>query len=415
MSEAFHTILSIPDDDETRNFLRDLFQKAQIVVEEAGSEAELLRRVETPSDLVILGSRWLDPSASELCRRLRLSPQTRQTAIVCLVETPGSADLSDLADHTVALPVDPPKVIHLLAQSLKPRSQPGFPGSWRRLFDQIGDGIGLLDGSGSILLGNRELWEVLEVPEPATCPVKMEDWAAGWPPAGHSWPVFRAIRLRRTQVQEWNRGDRWFRITIDPLLPEAGAEVGELLLMIADITESRNLRSRIAEAEAARQASEMRISTLERDARMLLKFSESSADPTVSRGADGPLRQRDSSCFCEMVEAYDRLLDLMLDQRHHQVEHQQEISQRLKGMADRLGLHQAGPRDVVEIHGTALRRAAQEQNAGRSRMYFEEGRLLVLELMGHVLSYYRTRTTSVTENADRASAPLHPGDVRKAN
>ena len=44
MSEAFYTLLSIPDDDETPTFLRHLFRKAQVAVEDASSEAELLEK-----------------------------------------------------------------------------------------------------------------------------------------------------------------------------------------------------------------------------------------------------------------------------------------------------------------------------------------------------------------------------------
>jgi hypothetical protein len=224
----------------------------------------------------------------------------------------------------------------------------------------------------------------------------------------------RAARLRRPQVVEWRRGERWYRGTIDPIR-DAGGLVRELLMAVGDVTADRDLRAKIAESEAARLASEARISALERDARMLLKFAEPTEPPRPPAQVEsGPLKVRDSGLFCDLIAEYDALLALMIDQRNYQAEHQAEISRRLREIAERMGRQGAGPRDVVEVHGTTLRRAAQEQNAGRSRLSFEEGRLLVLELMGHLLSYYRVRQAGA-EDAHARLRAIGPGDARKAN
>ncbi|HEU5118022.1 MAG TPA: hypothetical protein VFT74_15465 [Isosphaeraceae bacterium] len=410
MSEAFHILLSIPDDDETRTFLRDLFQKAQADVEDAPSEVELLEKVRSQPDLIVLGSRWVRPSAPELSLRLKSLEETRHSTVACLTEGAEPEGSIRSENETLSLPVDPAKVLRLLTRIVaNSRTDDHQRVTWSRLFDQIDDGIGLMDGSGTLLLGNRALWEKLGVAESRDLRKTIEEVSGGWPPAGQTWPVSRALRLRRRQVLEWSRGDRWFRISLDPLPSETQGDQ-ELLLLIVDVTEDRNLRSQIAESEAARLASETRIQALERDARLLLKFSEPDRTPTP----DGPLRTRDSALFCDAVAEYETLLEWMVDQRNYQVEHQQEISRSLRHLSERLGRAQAGPRDVIEIHGTSLRRSAQEQNASRSRLYFEEGRLLVLELMGHVLSYYRGRQ-SKSEDTPGASGSLRAGEARKAN
>jgi hypothetical protein len=47
------------------------------------------------------------------------------------------------------------------------------------------------------------------------------------------------------------------------------------------------------------------------------------------------------------------------------------------------------PRDVVEIHLAAMRARAEEAPPQKTQAYVEEGRVLVLELMGHLANFYR--------------------------
>ena len=57
----------------------------------------------------------------------------------------------------------------------------------------------------------------------------------------------------------------------------------------------------------------------------------------------------------------------------------------------------AGPRDVVELHTTALKRRLSSAGVEQAEAYTEEGRLLVLELMGNLVSYYRVYTLGLSE------------------
>lgn len=82
-------------------------------------------------------------------------------------------------------------------------------------------------------------------------------------------------------------------------------------------------------------------------------------------------------------------MDQAVQERTYKIKH--DIPASLRAIADRLGQSNAGPRDVVEMHAAALRNrlAALPQ---QSRAYAEEGRLLALELMGHLVSFYRNRS-----------------------
>lgn len=101
----------------------------------------------------------------------------------------------------------------------------------------------------------------------------------------------------------------------------------------------------------------------------------------------GSLREGLPDTFNELVRRYEELMDLALERRAYKVEH--DVSESLRAVVDQLGFLKAGPRDVVEIHATALKRQTRKATQAKAQAYAEEGRLMVLELMGYLASYYR--------------------------
>jgi hypothetical protein len=59
-----------------------------------------------------------------------------------------------------------------------------------------------------------------------------------------------------------------------------------------------------------------------------------------------------------------------------------------------LGFMRCGPRDAIEIHTNALKLRIKGTPAEKAQAYLEEGRILVVELMGHLVSYYRSFYTT---------------------
>jgi hypothetical protein len=51
----------------------------------------------------------------------------------------------------------------------------------------------------------------------------------------------------------------------------------------------------------------------------------------------------------------------------------------------------ATPRDLVAIHLAAMRGVSIDAPPTRQQAYMGEGRLMLLELMGHLAAYYRAR------------------------
>ncbi|HKQ73791.1 MAG TPA: response regulator [Blastocatellia bacterium] len=105
------------------------------------------------------------------------------------------------------------------------------------------------------------------------------------------------------------------------------------------------------------------------------------------------LRESLPDLFDELVQHYGDLLDLALEQRIYKVNNR--LSESLRNFGDQLGFIKAGPRDVVQIHHAALLKKAANVTVSKSKAYIEEGRLIILELMGNLVSYYRNHTLSM--------------------
>jgi DNA-binding response OmpR family regulator len=102
----------------------------------------------------------------------------------------------------------------------------------------------------------------------------------------------------------------------------------------------------------------------------------------------GPLQEIAPAAFAELTKNYSDLLDLALRQRVYKEEH--NLSAKLRQIAYRLGFLKAGPRDVIDIYTLTLKQILADLPPAKTQVYIEEGRLMVLELMGYLVSYYRS-------------------------
>lgn len=91
--------------------------------------------------------------------------------------------------------------------------------------------------------------------------------------------------------------------------------------------------------------------------------------------------------FQELSQTYGQLLDLALEQRMYKVNH--PLSDHLRALADKMGFLKASPRDVIELHTQTLKEKSRDVPLAKAQGYVNEGRLLVLELMGYLTSFYR--------------------------
>lgn len=357
-----------------------------------------------------------DAPARSLARRLR-------NAGLQVVEIHSSTALAGMSAGDVDLLI--------LASSLRDhlgerefrrmRSQPalsGVPVLWLHdenrptqrdaLFDSLGDGVALLDQNGRVERCNRAMAELLNMPTNGVAGTDFFAAAAGLSPGrGGQIPG-----LAGREVVEWPHGERLFRVTAAPLTIEhLGADVEKKVVVLAtDITELQKLNERAAESAAAALAAESRVEQLERDARLLKQFAEEAAARGESiPDAAQPLRTSRPDDFCELVVIYEDLLDRVMDRLTYRIS--DPLSETLIDLAERIGGLGAGPRDVVEIHGTALRHKTAGMTTTKARGLADEGRLLVLELMGHLVSFYRRRRRQQSGPATLGASAYTEGTV----
>jgi len=102
----------------------------------------------------------------------------------------------------------------------------------------------------------------------------------------------------------------------------------------------------------------------------------------------GPLRETLPEVFNDLVSRYGELMDRALEERNYKVEH--HVTEALRSMADELGFLKATPRDVLEIHTVSLKKKYSGATPQKSRAYAEEGGLILIQIMGYLITYYRT-------------------------
>lgn len=193
-------------------------------------------------------------------------------------------------------------------------------------------------------------------------------------------------------------------ISIDRFLSAPAMIEGNLVGQIAlanatrDYTERdleliERLAALFALAVQRKRREEQRVAQLKRELRTLERMTTPPTSVSAQSFGMAPFRKSLPEAFDEAVNAYEQLLDAALEQRAYRVE--EESSQDVRALAERLGTLRAGPRDVVDIHTTALKNKSAQSNPLKVEFYAEEGRLIALELMGYLVSYYRNRCVGV--------------------
>jgi len=109
-----------------------------------------------------------------------------------------------------------------------------------------------------------------------------------------------------------------------------------------------------------------------------------------------PLREASPAAFEEHLQQYSRSIRLALDNRVTNTGH--AVSERMRSIAERMGSSLAGPRDIVDLHRAAMAALCEGANARQVEAYTDEGRLLLLELMGYLVTFYRGYYTGLRRN-----------------
>ncbi|MGF1479161.1 MAG: response regulator [Cyanophyceae cyanobacterium] len=161
-------------------------------------------------------------------------------------------------------------------------------------------------------------------------------------------------------------------------LPKAKLDAN--LLVYAIRTAIERSRQLAAREQPQRQRQEQELELLEQ-----IMTGSASLDSKLL-GLE-PLYSRMPDVFEELRQRYEELLERALERQIYKVEYQ--ISPQLDALAEQLGYLKATPRDIIELHTQVLKQKAQTAKPQKAQAYTEEGRFLLLELMGKLTAYYR--------------------------
>jgi PAS domain S-box-containing protein len=176
---------------------------------------------------------------------------------------------------------------------------------------------------------------------------------------------------------------------------DADGQVTHLVGIIFDLTQHKIDQATLEDAHLQLQQSEKLRDEIER------RYAV--ANSTVLSVVGGlygsaPLSRSARGVFDELVQRYGGTLELAVENLALKADN--PVSDQLRTLAEDLGYLQAGARDVAELHSETLARKSKHVPAMKAKAMVEEGRFLVLELMGNLLSFYR-------KNYSRIPAAAH--------
>ena len=150
----------------------------------------------------------------------------------------------------------------------------------------------------------------------------------------------------------------------------------------------RELREAQVRREQRQAEAELKRLQRERERHSLEQISlQPNTAVTAQMFGSRPLQQISQTYFETLHKRYSNLIEMVLEQRAYKVDY--SISDELRSLAEEMGAIRVSPRDVVEIHNATLRQKRQGVTIAKADAYIEEGRLVLLELMGYLVAYYR--------------------------
>jgi PAS domain S-box-containing protein len=177
--------------------------------------------------------------------------------------------------------------------------------------------------------------------------------------------------------------ERWFLLRVKPLLAEEFRG-----LVVSHINVTQYHQSLLVQSETEAQDKELQSQQLELLTLDLLSY------PIMRPSFPGELTSEDREQF---MREYAALLDDAVEQRAYHVEH--HTDQRAEALAEQLVQKYAHPRDLVRMHTNILKRMQRSSlPSTKLRVYAEEGRFLLLQVLGYLAAHYRLYARSATSN-----------------
>lgn len=284
-----------------------------------------------------------------------------------------------------------------------------------RVFEGVREAIMVTDPDGVIVSVNRSF---------TTITGYSVDEALGHTPrllkSGEHDPAFYALMWKSIVHNGFWNGEVISRRKDGSLFPEllsissiqdGDGRVTHLVGIFSDLTQRKADEAALEEAHRQLLQSERVREELERSHAMA---NPPSLSVVSSMYSVVPLSRSAPGIFDELVSRYGETLLLALENLTLKVDN--PVSDQLRDLADDMGHLRAGARDVAELHSRTLARTTKDLLPMKAKAMIEEGRFLVLELMGNLVSFYRRnyfRAPGALASADAANSKLSRGRSKK--
>ena len=301
MSELEPLILCVDDNAGARYALTRTLQRAGFRTVEAATGTEALRRMDDRPDLVVLDVQLPDISGYVVCQRIKSDPRTASTPVLQI-----SADFVDMehrtrgldlgADAYLAHPIEPPELIATIRALLRARrAEEKARATARELqstFDAISDPLCLLDTDGRVVRCNQAMTRFVGIPDAELIGRGHESFLPAAGQGAPADPFRRMTQSRAREVESMQHGDRWLRVTCDPVLDEAGKLTGAVYIF-SDFTQRQRAQEEreqlLAREQAARTEAQSALAALEASESRFRRLGDSNVIGVMEASLSGEM------------------------------------------------------------------------------------------------------------------------------
>lgn len=253
------TVLIIDDDEAKRHAVAKILRKAGYLIREGETGADALRLAAEKPALIILDVKLPDVSGFEVCQRIKEDPATAAIPVLHISTT--FVDIEDRihgleggADGYLTDVLEPLELVAtvkalLRAQKAEEAAQISTK-QWQVTFDAINDGVVLLDRNGRVVQVNSAMEGMLGKSWNDLSGQEIHNLLS-IPPVPEDSPFLRMLDTGQREAVDLTLGDRWLRVTVDPIR-DADGDINGGLCIASDITDRRRL-----EEELRRRAEEL--------------------------------------------------------------------------------------------------------------------------------------------------------------
>ncbi len=253
------TVLIIDDDEAKRHAVAKILRKAGYLIREGETGADALRLAADKPALIILDVKLPDVSGFEVCQRIKEDPATAAIPVLHISTT--FVDIEDRihgleggADGYLTDVLEPLELVAtvkalLRAQKAEEAAQISTK-QWQVTFDAINDGVVLLDRDGRVVQVNSAMEGMLGKSWNDLSGQEIHNLLS-IPPVPEDSPFLRMLDTGQREAVDLTLGDRWLRVTVDPIR-DADGDINGGLCIASDITDRRRL-----EEELRRRAEEL--------------------------------------------------------------------------------------------------------------------------------------------------------------